>query len=255
MVIKKKTFVVIMVSCFLFLALGPFGFMGPSGEVWAQEKKGDKEAKETKETKQAKDETKDAGKEKKDGADSQKKGNPWEPEITIYASMPLALTSPLSELFGMGLGAHFSTSFSLDPLLPPMPVSIRAGVLGGLSTFDGGVDDFRAASTRIPVIAFGEIDYRIKSPSFTTRLIGRVGQGISLTTASSSYPKDGETVTTQESSSDATLLVGGGIGLAVASMPRLEYQAMFHMVQIFQTLNGTFVDINLGASYRFKEWQ
>jgi Na+-transporting methylmalonyl-CoA/oxaloacetate decarboxylase gamma subunit len=239
----------------LFLSLLVI-YIFAASQLWGQRARDDIKAKSQKgETAAQGDKGQKGDSAKGPKQDKQQKGsNPWEVEVTLYASLPLAVSSPLSELFGMGLGGHLATSFSLNPLLPPMPVGIRAGVLAGYSTFDGGVEEFSASSTRIPAIAFGELDYRIKSSSFSTRLIGRVGQGIALTSAGSSYPKGDETVTTQESSSDATLLVGGGFGLTVASMPRLEYQAMFHMFQVFQTLNGTFVDINIGASYRFGEW-
>ncbi len=214
----------------------------------AQTKKKAKDQKDNKDTKKSKDTKKDqpAGKVK----------NFWQPEVTGYFTIPMAMSSPLNELFGMGFGGHLAMTFRLSGFLPALPFGLRAGVLTGYSLFSGADEEFKATSTRLPFIAFGEADVQVHTASFVTRFIGRIGQGMALTAASSSYPNSkGETVSGSWSSADSALMVGGGIGFNIKSLPSVEFQLMAHYFQVFQTLAGSFLDINIGASYRISKWE
>lgn len=250
---KKRAYKMVILFTLIFTA-GIFIIDSPT---LAQGKRKDIKIKDkkNKDKKNDKSKSKAEKKDKKDKPQAKTK-NFWQPEVTAYFTIPMAMSAPLSDLFGMGFGGHFAMTFRLSGFLPPLPIGVRAGFLAGYSTFSGADGDFTADSTRIPVIAFAEADIRVHTQSFVTRFIGRYGHGMALTAASSAYPNTkGETVSGSWSSADSALMAGAGLGLNIKSLPNVEFQVMAHFFQVFQTLSGSFLDVNIGVSYRFGKWE
>lgn len=146
----------------------------------------------------------------------------------------------------LGIG-YYGRIFS-DVLLPVFdPASSRAALRAGLS-LGYGMASSKSGDAKLSLmtaLAYGEISYLF--PETGIRPFGGLQFGVMMP----NLTKDTDDDTIKESSTDATVAVNAGVAYHLPQLPDLEIIADLSYLTAFEEVNGQFLSISLGVSYKF----
>lgn len=121
----------------------------------------------------------------------------------------------------------------------------RSGLIIGYIPHSSASSSFVAKINLLPVLPYAELSYPL---AFGLSPLVRLGIGGSFT-----FLKDssGSPDPANESSFDAAVSISAGASYQHRSIPRVEFLLNLGYLVMFEQVNGSFINLSIGAYYQF----
>lgn len=175
-------------------------------------------------------------------------------ETTGYKTKPILSLAPVfsiplgsnSSILGSGYGADITLSFYIpSSFLEDKNFYLRACISSGLLFYTSKDPDATASVYLIPAVFYAEVSYTFEN---ALRPYFRLGPGITYSSLTGESEKTGAV---QTSSLDTTLAAHLGVAYTYKNTPKVEFYIDSGFLMLFEKINGSFVNVSVGASYKF----
>lgn len=175
----------------------------------------------------------------------------WKFHTALLVNFSNPASSPLNEVYDLGLGVTLLASVDFTKFLPFKFMDSRAGLHLGFTSYPSKItgENFKATSTHVPILLFYEMSKEIeKLKNFSFRPFLRLAGGATRVSANTSRIN---AASTSGSSFDGSLMASAGTGFIYKKIKSIEFNIGVNYLMIFEELGANFFSFHLGCNYRF----